>query len=109
MSEIIVTGGRNYNDTDKVFDVLNFIKPTKIIQGGAQGADWIAKNWALKNNVLCVTVHADWDTHGKAAGPIRNLKMLTDFPLASVVSFPGGRGTANCVATALSMSRIFPT
>lgn len=106
MSEIIVTGGRNYSDKQKIDSVLSFINPTKIIQGGASGADWLAKNWALKNDTLCVTVYADWDTYGKAAGPMRNLKMINDFPNAIIVAFPGGKGTANCIANAVESGRI---
>jgi UDP-N-acetylmuramoylalanine-D-glutamate ligase len=46
------------------------------------------------------TYEADWDTHGKAAGPIRNKRMLDEGKPDLVVAFPGGRGTANMISQA---------
>ena len=43
---------------------------------------------------------ADWTKHGKAAGPIRNQKMLDECP-DLVVAFPGGKGTADMVRRAM--------
>lgn len=40
---------------------------------------------------------ADWHTHGRAAGPIRNRRMIEEGKPDLVVAFPGGRGTANMV------------
>lgn len=42
---------------------------------------------------------ADWDKHGKAAGPIRNRAML-DSGVDLLIAFPGGRGTQDCVRAA---------
>lgn len=80
--------------------MLDELKPTLIVQGGASGADSLAKRYAKINLIECVTVEADWNKHGKAAGPLRNKKMLEMYPDALVVAFPGGRGTTNCVTTA---------
>lgn len=70
---------------------------TAVIEGGASGADMLGRCWAEMHHVKSVTVPADWATHGKAAGPIRNRRMLTDFKPDLVVAFPGGRGTANMI------------
>jgi len=46
---------------------------------------------------------ADWQQYGKAAGPIRNGKMLLELQRyfdRCVVPFPGGAGTANMVKQA---------
>jgi hypothetical protein len=43
---------------------------------------------------------ADWNTHGRAAGPIRNQRMLDEVKPELVVAFPGGRGTADMVRRA---------
>lgn len=45
---------------------------------------------------------ADWTTHGKAAGPIRNSQMLKDGQPDLVVAFlgPNSRGTANMISQA---------
>ncbi len=39
--------------------------------------------------------HAEWMKYGKAAGPIRNARMLAEGKPDLVVAFPGGRGTAD--------------
>ena len=69
---------------------------TEIISGGARGADTLAEEWADENNIPKTIVKADWKTHGKAAGPIRNQQML-DLKPNMVVAFPGGNGTADMV------------
>jgi hypothetical protein len=52
------------------------------------------------HGVKCVSVYAAWHDYGKAAGPIRNKRMLTDFAPDIVVAFPGGKGTADMVRQA---------
>jgi len=73
---------------------------TVIIQGGAKGADECARRWANEHSVGCETYHADWKKYGKAAGPIRNRKMLDLGNPDLVIAFPGGNGTQNMVALA---------
>lgn len=96
---VLVCGGRDYADRAFVFASLDVLKPTTVINGGAEGADRWAREWASERHVVCVTVEADWSLHGRAAGPIRNRAML-GFRPDLVLAFPGGRGTANMVAEA---------
>lgn len=51
-------------------------EPLRIIEGHARGADQIAHEWAERSEVVLDCFPADWDNHGKAAGPIRNSEML---------------------------------
>ncbi len=99
---VLVCGGRDYDDEARVFAVLDEIKPTFIIEGGARGADSLARRWSLRNlsanNHLAIK--AQWDVNGKAAGPIRNQKMLDKGKPDLVVAFPGGNGTADMVRRA---------
>lgn len=48
---------------------------------------------------------AEWDKHGKAAGPIRNQKMV-DLGATVCLAFPlpGSRGTAHCMSAARKAS-----
>ncbi len=71
-----------------------------IIEGGAKGADELARSWARINSVPCYTYRADWDQYGKAAGSIRNQTMLDDGKPDRVLAFPGGTGTADMVRRA---------
>lgn len=72
-----------------------------IIEGGATGADTLAREWWKARHVgELITVRADWKKHGKAAGPIRNQHMVDHYKPELVVAFPGGRGTADMVRRA---------
>lgn len=70
-----------------------------IVHGAAKGADSLAGEIAHDLGYRVVAHPADWATHGKAAGPIRNKAML-DTGVDLVVAFPGGRGTAHMVSIA---------
>jgi hypothetical protein len=100
---ILVCGGRDYTDMATLYRVLDAALrsgPVEIIQGGAKGADRLAKTWATDRGVFCQTFEAEWDRHGRAAGSIRNRQMLTEGRPNMVLAFPGGRGTANMVKQA---------
>ena len=99
--KVLVCGGRNYNNREKVFDTLNNLAEEgitvgEIIEGGARGADRIGREWALENGIKVTTVEADWNQFGKSAGYIRNNEMVKLKP-DIVVAFKGGKGTANMV------------
>jgi hypothetical protein len=93
-----ITGGRAYQDQAKVYQSLDrlklFAKNKKIVivHGCARGADSLAGSWAKERGVDVDEHPADWDQHGKRAGPIRNQEML-DSGLNQLVAFPGGTGT----------------
>jgi hypothetical protein len=106
LKDVIVTGGRDYYDKEKVISVLSLLDIGLLIQGGANGADLLAKEYAQFHNIPRIEVKADWSKHGRAAGPIRNKEMLLEFPNAIVIAFPGGAGTANCVKQAVELNRI---
>ena len=72
-----------------------------VIHGAARGVDHEAMIAAQTlPGVKHAPFAADWGTHGKAAGPIRNQRMLDEGRPDLVVAFPGGRGTADMVRRA---------
>lgn len=73
-----------------------------IVHGKAAGADSIAEGFVryCRRNKLFISQElteiaypADWKTHGKKAGPIRNQQMLTTEQPDVIIVFPGGKGT----------------
>jgi hypothetical protein len=66
----------------------------------------MAKRWAQNNKRSYLTYEANWSAQGKAAGPIRNHKMLEENPTAVVVAFSGGKGTKHCKDTAIGLNMI---
>lgn len=102
--KVLVCGGRDFRSWGFIYSQLNQLNAREpfscVIEGGASGVDNFARIWAQERRIAVVTVKADWATHGKAAGPLRNAKMLIDHDPDLVVAFPGGRGTASMVRLA---------
>lgn len=113
---VLVCGGRDYDDRESFVRGMNehvgkrsihYVEDDNwlpsdihIIAGGARGADTMAIDWAVANWCDFTEYPAEWDKHGKAAGHIRNQRMLDEGKPDLVVAFPGGRGTADMVRRA---------
>lgn len=104
----VLTGGRDYGDRAKVLFVVELLAWAMVrVRVGdcstgldrfvrESGSPFVGRAWV-----------ADWDTHGRAAGPLRNRAMLVgerdgynEGRADIVVAFLGGRGTADCVRQA---------
>lgn len=119
---ILITGSRDWTDRVAVYQTLyayvtrhcppdydrhgNLIdydlSDVTIVHGACPtGADVIAEDWAVVNWVVFERHPADWDKHGKAAGPIRNQEMV-DLGADVCLAFPlpGSKGTRDCMAKA---------
>lgn len=105
---VLVCGGRDFDDKTAVSTALDDLRMQAgldaliVIQGGATGTDKLARDWCSANHVEYINVPADWKKHGKAAGPIRNQKMLDEQWPDLVLAFPGGNGTADMMRRAES-------
>lgn len=101
---ILVCGGREYDNVDRVFAALDAVHRkhgiTLLIEGGAVGADACGLMWAVRKRVGTKTIEANWAQYGRSAGPKRNQRMLDEGKPDAVVAFPGGRGTADMVGRA---------
>lgn len=106
MRTILVCGGRDFADADAFRLAMRTVvksvsgEELRVVQGGASGADALARRWADEHHYECVTYEADWRGEGRAAGPKRNQRMLDGEHVSLVVAFPGGRGTADMVRRA---------
>lgn len=49
-----------------------------LINGGASGADLQAREWAKRAGVPVELYQADWEALGRAAGPMRNQRVLEE-------------------------------
>lgn len=102
---LLVCGGRDYRDRDTLewalrkyarrYADLAIITGYDPDDGRYQGADQIAFEWASVAEVPVFPFPAPWRQHKKAAGPIRNLRMLKLGRPHGVLAAPGGPGTAN--------------
>ena len=109
--KVLVCGGRDYEDRDHVYRVLDAylarIGPDMLlINGGAPGADTLAREWAVDRRVDHLTLYAKWDLFGRSAGPIRNRRMARKKPklvLAFSEDFDKSRGTSDMIKVAEKM------
>lgn len=105
MVRVLVCGGRDYDDWETIKTTLDGLSAKygavdAVIYGAATGADSLVREWAKLRRVPHIGFPAEWPRLGKAAGPLRNQRMLADGKPDLVVAFPGGRGTADMVRRA---------
>lgn len=108
---VIVFGGRDFEDCQRAYSALDMLHRVNrfeiVVHGDARGADRLGRDWALQNGVVQQPFPANWDTHRRSAGPIRN-GVMRDWLVAARtgykapdicgvlgVMFPGGTGTAH--------------
>ena len=72
---------------------------SEVVCGLARGADTLGKEWAVRHNVQVKDFPADWNKHGKAAGPIRNAQMGQYADAAIVFIWNDSRGSKNMIET----------
>ena len=102
---VLICGGRDPS-TQTLAAVMQWVanncRPGDVvIHGAANGVDAQAGEAARAFTGIAEEPYpADWRAHGRAAGPIRNKRMLVEGKPDLVVAFPGGRGTANMVQQA---------
>lgn len=69
------------------------INPECIIHGAEPtGVDAIADRWARDMGIAIERVPAEWDRHGRLAGPIRNTEMACDRNADMLVAFRSATG-----------------
>lgn len=100
---VLVCGGRDFQDYGIVQDALSKLPfdIDVIIQGGAKGADALAKRYARSESIHCAEIPALWDDYGRNAGWMRNEAMLL-LKIDYCVAFAGGKGTADMVRRCLA-------
>ena len=109
---LAIVGSRDFTDQKK-FDecLLEFVvkngKPSKVISGGARGADTLAKQWAKRNGIEFddENFKPDWKKHGKKAGILRNTDIVN--ACTDVIAFPSekGAGTQDTIRKAKAQNK----
>ncbi len=104
---ILVCGSRSITDERAVERILSYHISTKdtVIHGGCKsGVDAIADAFAKRRFNQVVVFPADWDKHGKAAGPIRNKQMIDEGEPTEVVAIWDGYSTGTKGTIDLSLA-----
>lgn len=114
LTRVIVCGGRNANiDANTVDSCISEIledyvdTDVEFVSGAATGGDKLGEEYAHTYGYTLTQFKPDWKTYGRAAGPIRNHKMIdyiedADYPV--VIAFWDGssKGTRDTIKTAQS-------
>lgn len=104
MTTYCISGSREINDIYWVNEQLHrFLWPEDtVLVGDARGVDALVSVYC-RNYIEDVRMFpADWQTHGKAAGPIRNEEMVKQADIVIALWDGESRGTRDAINRALS-------
>jgi precorrin-6x reductase len=109
---VAFVGNRDWTDKERISYVMEeyiliaseIDETLTVVSGGAQGADKLSEEVAKELGLDTLIFNAQWKLYGKAAGHIRNKKMLVDSEPDLVIAFMKknneSKGTKNCISTA---------
>ena len=106
---VIIAGGRDFNNypllkakCDNILAEKETTHKIIIVSGAARGADSLGEKYAQEHSYTIEKYPADWNTHGKAAGPIRNAQMANSAD--ALIAFWDGKshGTKSMINIARS-------
>lgn len=101
--KVIIAGSREFTDYGQVNTLIGNtlwdadFYPTEVVSGTANGIDKFGEIWAESQRLPVKRFPADWKTHGKRAGYLRNAEMA-DYADALVAIWDGeSRGTKHMI------------
>lgn len=102
---VLICGSRDFTDSALMLRELSALQGVEVvIEGDSPGADSLAREAARQLGIPVLPFPADWNRHGRAAGPLRNQRMLKEGRPDQVLAFTedlnSSRGTADMVARA---------
>lgn len=99
MKKVIIAGGRDFTDYEYLKKECTLLIPenVEIVSGGAKGADFLGERFAKELGLSIKKFPANWNLHGKSAGPIRN-KEMAEYADSLICFWDGeSRGTKNMI------------
>lgn len=71
---LAIVGSRSFSDYDLMCREIELFCPnvTKIVSGGAKGADTLGERYASEHDIPTEILLPDWKAYGKSAGILRN-------------------------------------
>ena len=105
---VIIAGGRDFNDyallkakCDNILAEKTATHRIVIVSGAARGADSLGERYAREHGYTLDSHPADWNTHGKSAGYVRNAQMANS--AEALIAFWDGhsRGTKHMIDTSV--------
>lgn len=106
MRKIAIVGSRDFGTVNHIAKgtteaLVDQLQPDDVvISGGAAGVDTWAADHARARGLAVEVFPADWRTHGRAAGPIRNGQIVAAADLVYAVWDGKSRGTQDTIRKA---------
>ena len=105
-----IVGSRNFKNYSAFKSIIEPIikrhDEIEIVSGGARGVDELAKRYAKLNKIPYTEFLADWDEHGKAAGPIRNKQIAEYCDEAIAIPYGVSKGTYNTISLFVKAGKV---
>ena len=107
---VIIAGTRTFNDYNLLKESCEYLlresmekQQIIIVSGHARGTDTMGERFAKEHGLPCEYYPANWQIHGRAAGPIRNKEMANNAD--ALIAFWDGhsRGTRSMINLARKM------
>lgn len=102
--KVIIAGNRDFANDGLLKNVCDKFHAehtvTEVVSGCASGADTLGEQWAARNRIPVKKFHAEWQTYGRSAGPLRNKQMAEYADALILFDFGIGRGSASMRAEA---------
>lgn len=100
MKKMLITGSRTLEPTAEFINELRIMigkidGAYEVVSGGAKGVDASAEEFAKFMGWKLTVFPADWNKHGKAAGPIRNKQMAEYSDFLLLIWDGQSRGSSN--------------
>jgi hypothetical protein len=101
----IIAGSRSVTDYEVLMSAMMATAEegweiTQVISGGAAGADKLGEEFARICELPLRVFPADWKSHGKAAGVIRNIEMAQNADALVALWDGQSKGTAHMIRIA---------
>lgn len=112
--KVIIAGSRDFTDEYEVheafFDALNQFKikdskDIEIVSGGAKGVDKFGEIIAEAYGFKLTVFKADWKTHGRRAGPLRNIQMGDYADILVAIRKNNSKGTTHMINYMLELGK----
>lgn len=102
---VAVVGGRDFNNYQLLKDTLDRFEITKIVSGGAIGADSLAEKYAKEKNIETLIIKPDWVKFGRSAGMVRNTDIVNNSEI--IIAFWNGssKGTSDTITKAKKINK----
>ena len=107
--KIGIVGTRSFDDYNllktTLYQNINIPDIEYIISGGAKGADSLAEQFALENNIKTIIFKPDWDKYGKSAGFKRNIDIINESDIVFVFWNGISKGSKHDINIAKEMNK----